>query len=856
MKISILSSLIIILSLYSQETKKVIPGKEYQAGALHRFFFGDHWRDLWTSEIDVQILDLDNFEGGLTAYKKGGGFQTKSLRFKSKSGKKYKFRSINKDPKKVLDPILQESFVADIVQDQISTSHPMAAIITAPLLSAVGIINAKPMIVYLPDHKNLTEFRDEFANMFGTLEEHPDDYDDDSLNFAESDKIKSTFDLFDKMRKSSKHKFDQKEYLKARLMDFLLGDWDRHQDQWKWAGYKNDDNTWSWKAIPRDRDQAFSRYDGIIPRIAARVVPQIESFDSWYPLVENLSWSGRFVDRRVLNEITKIEWDSICTFIQEKISNREIELAVREMPEKWFQKEGKRLIRLLKIRRDHLHEISQDFYDYIFSYVHIYVSNDEEYVEVNRLDTDRLEVKIFDYKKKKKEKGRLIFQRNFNSSETEEIRIFLDKGDDIVDIKGNVNNQIELHIVGDKGDDYYKSEKTKDSKLFGFIPLQKNNIFIYDKKKNSILELKDNSKFIKHKVKNYKSSIERYEPKIHNYGYDWKWASWSRYNDEDGIILGTGAILYHYKLFNDPYDYRLSARAAFSSRTKSPHLELTGRFHEWVKGYYFNFKTLYSELAFNRFYGLGNNFDIQHDDEDSFYLTTQTRHQTDLAIFKENKATEYGLTVKFIQSEFQKRKKSILNEVALNGLEAMNLVGFEFTYRHFSKEGIKQYPRSGHFYEFTSSYWPKINEPYTFREFSLDLRFYERISKSSELSNRIYIDKVWGKYPFYFSRFLGETEGLRGYPRERFAGDLSIVFNQEFKFNLFPVKIIIPGNLGMQVFHDLGRVYLDDDNDDSWHYNYGFGLWLSYFKSEIFLNPAVAFNKNGERFLFQFGYSF
>jgi hypothetical protein len=856
MNIKIISFFIFFLFLQSQNTVKVIPSKEYEAGWIHRFFFGDHWRDLWTSEINVPVLDLEQFEGGLIAYKKGGGFQTKSLRFKSKSGKIYKFRSINKDPKKVLDPVLQESFVADIVQDQISTSHPMAAVITAPLLSAVGILNAEPIIVYLPDHDNLAAYREEFAGLLGTLEEHPDDYDNDLLNFANSDKIKSTFDLFDKMRKSSKHQFDQNEYLKARLMDFLLGDWDRHQDQWKWAGFKNEDNTWTWKAIPRDRDQAFSRYDGIIPRVAARVVPQIESFDSWYPLVENLSWSGRYVDRRVLNKIKKTEWDSICQFIQNKISNREIELAARKMPELWFQKEGKRLINLLKIRRDHLHEISEDFYNYMFEYVHIYGSNDEELLEIKRLNKDETLVQIYDYKKKKKGKGRLIYDRNFKRSETKEIRIFLDNGNDITYIQGDAESGIEIHIVGDKGEDSYLSESTVKSKLLGIFPVKQTKTYIYDEEQDSKLMLKDDTKFIHKKMNKFNSPEERYEPKVHDYGYDWKWGSWSSYNDEDGIILGTGAILYHYKLFNDPYDYRLSARAAYSSKSKSPHFELAGKFYEWVKGYYFDIKTLYSELDFNRFYGLGNNFDIVLDDENSFYLTKQTRLQTDIAVFKEYDKYEYGLTVKFVQSKFDRKEKSILNDIDLQGLEKMDLIGFKFTYRYNSVKKLKKFPRSGYFTELTSSYWPELKTRYNFREFSADLRSYSKLHENIEFSNRFYLNKIWGKYPFFFSRFLGESQILRGFPKERYAGDLAIVFNQEFKLRLFQLKIIIPGEFGFQAFHDLGRVYLEDDINDNWHYNYGFGFWLSYFNDDIFLNPAIAFQKNDSRFLFQFGYSF
>ncbi|RPI66505.1 MAG: hypothetical protein EHM47_16500, partial [Ignavibacteriales bacterium] len=123
-----------------------IPGPEYEAGWLHKIFFGAHWRDLWITPVQAEVLDLNNFAGGLTPIEKGGGYQTKSLRLKGEDGRIWKFRSINKDPKKVLPPELQESLVGDILQDQISTSNPLAPLIVAPILDSLGILQAKPTL--------------------------------------------------------------------------------------------------------------------------------------------------------------------------------------------------------------------------------------------------------------------------------------------------------------------------------------------------------------------------------------------------------------------------------------------------------------------------------------------------------------------------------------------------------------------------------------------------------------------------------------------------------------------------------------------------------------------------------------
>ena len=67
----------------------IVPGAEYEAGWLHEVFFGSHWRDLWTTPLKVEILNLNKFAGGLTPLKKGGGYQTKSLRFIGADGQSW-----------------------------------------------------------------------------------------------------------------------------------------------------------------------------------------------------------------------------------------------------------------------------------------------------------------------------------------------------------------------------------------------------------------------------------------------------------------------------------------------------------------------------------------------------------------------------------------------------------------------------------------------------------------------------------------------------------------------------------------------------------------------------------------------
>jgi hypothetical protein len=41
----------------------------------------------------------------------------------------------------------------------------------------------------------------------------------------------------------------------------MIGDWDRHEDQWRWAPEKTEKGK-KYLAVPRDRDQVFYSSDG------------------------------------------------------------------------------------------------------------------------------------------------------------------------------------------------------------------------------------------------------------------------------------------------------------------------------------------------------------------------------------------------------------------------------------------------------------------------------------------------------------------------------------------------------------------------------------------------------------------
>jgi hypothetical protein len=242
--------------------------KESKAPGL----LGNNYRAEWEAVIhDVPVIDLEEKLGGLDIVKKGGGQQTRSLRLEAENGKQYVLRSIEKFPEKAVPLNLKNTIAEDIIRDQISASHPYGAFVVPPMADAAGVYHTNPELVYLPDDPVLGEYREDFAEGLYLFEERPDDdHWEEAGFFGNAPEIMSTADVVEKMGNDDDHFIEEDQVIRSRLFDFWIGDWDRHDDQWRWKRTKDEDDIKHYEPIPRDRDQTFFWSDGRLLRIGSR----------------------------------------------------------------------------------------------------------------------------------------------------------------------------------------------------------------------------------------------------------------------------------------------------------------------------------------------------------------------------------------------------------------------------------------------------------------------------------------------------------------------------------------------------------------------------------------------------------
>jgi hypothetical protein len=228
--------------------------KYKKATGVQRWMLGENYRKEWSQPVAMKMFDVTKEKGGLKILSLGGGKQTKSLKLEDKNGKEWSLRTIDKDPEKAIPENFRNSVAKDIVQDLISASNPYAPLTVPILANAVNVVQASPELFFVPDDPSLGYYRPLFANTVCLLEKK-----EPTPNGTET---KSTDKVLQKMTEDNDHVVDQHSVLKARLLDMLLADFDRHWDQWRWA----EGDTGKGKiyyAIPKDRDQAYFYFDEI-----------------------------------------------------------------------------------------------------------------------------------------------------------------------------------------------------------------------------------------------------------------------------------------------------------------------------------------------------------------------------------------------------------------------------------------------------------------------------------------------------------------------------------------------------------------------------------------------------------------
>lgn len=797
------------------QNKTVVPGSQYKASKFKQVFFGKHYRETWTTPIEVPTLNLDTAFGGLTIQEKGGGRQTKSLKLESPEGKQLVFRSVDKDPTGALNYPLRNTIIAAVTRDQTSTEHPYGAIVVAPMLEELGILHATPKLYVMPDVERLGPFRPEFGGMLGMLEERPSGVDKDELPFAQADEIYKSFKLFEELYEQKDVWLDDQEFARARLFDILVGDWSKHEDNWKWAGFQKGKDLMV-RPIPRDRDHVFSKIDGFFPWLADRewAIPNLETFDYKVKSIRSLTFQARHMDRLLANELSREDWLEAARFIQSRLTDSIIDQSVGQMPLEAYVISGNEIAEKLKTRIKDLDRYAMRFYELLCKEVEIIGTNKEERFEVLRNEDGTTEVKIFE---DRDDPETPYYYRKFYPNETKEIRLFgLHDRDDFV-VEGNAQKAIKLLIIGGPGEDNIldRSNVRKGGR----------RTIVYEKSDDATIELGEEGR----RIDTWNEALYHYDRTAFAYN-DYLPLAYITFNTFNGITLKGGVTFtrhnYHKQDYSAKHDLGIEG-----STIGNFGFEYEGKYRHVLHKWDLVTQALIARPAnFNFFFGEGNGTTINEDlfDQD-YYLIRQNAIHGKIGLSRDFWVhSSASVIAGYENNDVPTKANTILQpDTSLFGVEQLDIFNLvaqvEVDLRDhqvFPTKGLRF--SASHEMGTTSGNDFGITD--AFLEYYLSPAYYPLT-----LGLKVGYSTTFGQVPFFKKPQLGQNNGLRGFQRNRFTGDSRLYFNSELGVPVATINTpVLPFRLGLRAFYDVGRVYQKDNEQESkeWHRAYGGGFYL------------------------------
>lgn len=844
------------ISFEGQDTVFAASKQYIGRSKFHKSLLGENHRKEWAADMIFPIFDIATEKGGLEILQKGGGHQTTSLRLEAADGKQYVLRSMDKNPALTLPPNLRNTFIKSVVQDGISASHPYAPLVVPALADAAGIYHANPKIVFIPDDPRFGIYRQELANSLALFEERVNKKQVKEEIFGNGDDVLSSPDLYTKLKRDHDNQVDHNFVVRNRLFDMWLGDWDRHDDQWRWIEYDKKDDKNIYKPIPRDRDQVFFAGEGSFKKLAASKwsQPAFKGFE------EQISYTPaygfyriRWFDRYFMTQPSLDDWLQEANELKAALTDQVIESAIGSWPEEIYDLRGEEIIRKLKNRRDSFDVWAADYYRFISKEVNVLGSDKREFFLIERIDDEHTKVTMYKISKKGN-RDEVLYQRTFNASVTNEVRLFGFGDEDEFEVKGSTDKGIIVRIIAGEGDDKIIDESV--------VRKGKKKTLIYDNVTGTELKISSETKDLR---SDSDPNINRYN--MEEFDFDVRMPLLSfNFNPDDGLFLGAGMMIKKDGFRKEPFASKQSFTANYAIATSSYNLAYSGEFTDtFGKADFLLDASIKAPNFVNNFFGLGNETIYDSDIDLTFYRTRFREIVINPSVnINLGTNSHINLGTHYRGIKIQESTNRFISDFGSNGLNQAGLFnGKEYAGAsiglHFDSKDDEIVPKRGITFNTAFVYNAGINDNSdNSSQWNSDVTFRWALGAfgRTSIATRVNYQRSFGDFEFFQASQLDGFNSLRGFRRYRFAGESSFSHQLDLRVDLFEWNnYILPAKVGLILFNDLGRVWVDGEDSNTLHHGYGGGLYLTPFGS-FAVNILMAKSEEAFLPLVKFGFYF
>lgn len=809
----------------------VYPLEATKKSSFYKFLFGDHYRKIYGTKVEVPVADLTALYGGLKPLISGGGNQSLSLRLENPEGKQYVMRGLRKSSKQFLQSAifkdtyiqdkLNDTYVLDFIDDYYTTSHPYTAFILGKLSDAVNLYHSNPKLYYVPKQDALGKYNETYGNELYMIEERPHKSQKEVASLGKGDDIISTKDLLVNLEKDEKYKVDAPMYLRARIFDFLIGDWDRHSDQWRWVEKKEGNEVW-YQPIARDRDQAFAKIDGNLLSLLNKLNPlrHMQTYKEKYANPRWITKSAFPLDKVFLQNTTLEEWKQTAREVVESINDEVVEEAFNGLPKEIRGQYTDDIIAILKKRRAGLVDFSEKYYKELFKYATVVGTNKKDRFVVETA-ADRIVVNHF---RNKKSGDTLMNVYTYFPENTKEVWVYGLDDDDELRVTG-ARSPIRLKLIGGRNNDVYSVESNSPTKIFDY-KTKPNTI---ENKGNAAVVLKDQYALNQYDYRKAPLNILTILPD-------------AGYNRDNGVILGLNGIYTINKFNRNPYTQKHQLRVKYNFANEGFSAAYKGSFKDYSNTGYWNIEGLATSSNFTRnFFGQANLDRYDHEKfEENYYRVRTSQFEFKPSYeWKGRNGSSFLFGATYESTKIENTHNRLIDEQLITELNdnynRNDFVGGRLKYQ-FENYDNDQEPTTGlGFLLLFGTRFSTENFDRSHQYLNSKLNFVVPISNNKKLtwSSTYAVEKIFGEYyHFYQAASLGSNNGLRGYRQQRFIGDTSFVLSQDIRYKMKHITNgVLPLSYGIYVGYDAGRIWNKYNPNNEWYQSYGAGLWLNALES-------------------------
>lgn len=810
--------------------RSIYPSSMKQKGNFYNKIWGEHYRNLYTVPIAVPSTTLDRFNGGVEVMDQAEDFH--GLLLKGKDDKLYLLKPLGGSTSFIESDFFQEmynkadfedTYLDQFIGDAYTIINPYTFIAADHLAQAANLPSTNSRIYYLPAHST----NDTIATG-GKIEDRLVSIRD-MLDVKARKNVIFTQQLLDSLKLSDRYQIDRDIYIRERLFDMLIGDWNKIPENWNWQARQEGDSI-IFSPIVIDRNHAFTKVDGFLFKqmLSVLALGFITDYEGEFKHIKKLNSLGFALDMSLTHGSDDNVWLEQAKYLQNSITDAVIDDAFNHLPTGIESAETDTIKINLKRRRELLADVANQYYNILQRTPVIIGRNADDRFEVERSEPDSLHIRIYDM-----ETDRLYFDRSYNRKQTKEIWLYGLEGNDSLHVQGEASKRTPVYFISGGGDNAYSFDSDKGIKIYAY-PEEK-------------AKLKGSG------AKVIYSDLES----VHQYDYekinhrDISFTPWGVYDSDNGISLGVFMTYTKYGFKRSPFTYR--------HRIGYNYLE--GFMYQGVFPFYDSRKSINLEAFisspgnFFNFFGFGNQTNGYKDEKDNYNRVKITQYTIAPSFhFSFSNDEKIAFFSSFESIKAARRDDRLIGQYypedhrIFDANYFMNLGVNLQTNKQFSGRISKLEA------ELLAGWKMNLedasrNFPYAEAKASMDFRIVDRFTFATQVHGKALFSN---DYEFYQSA----TTELRGFRDNRFIGKQSFYQYSDLRLDMGSLKNpFTPVKYGVFAGIDYGRVWYPGENSKHWHTSYGGGLWLTII-NKITTKYSMFGSSDSFRFMFELGMGF